>query len=461
MTVQLPLNEKLCQVKMASGEPCGRLISTNEKCIFHFSWTYQEYEEHKIFDEEFWKEVDRIEKNDTIKELDFSNFIFPNTISFEQHIFKKPVLFVNAKFDKKVQFLESNFNDIADFTGAEFCDEVNLLNAQFNKNAIFVSVRFRKKAIFIDVKFDQEANFDGAEFDDEASFYGTKFDEESDFNEAKFNKKADFITAEFNKAASFTDVQFCSKAFFNEVKFNNDVFFSGTEFMEEVSFRDTVFENKLQKIIFRFCRFHKPSDVKFQDVNLSNVSFLYTDITKVEFLNEKWAKKNGRLIVVDESIREGWITYDAIAQLYRRLRWNYEANYKFAEAGDFFIGEMEMRRRNVITRFRNENIRNIELWIKENFSLLGIFKHLSLYGESYIRPLIFAFIIIISYPLLMHWLFNASSVIQPDDFLYVDLRKSAASFFQMDSTYIVERIIGIPILGLSFIALKRKFERKR
>jgi hypothetical protein len=60
----------------------------------------------------------------------------------------------------------------------------------------------------------------------------------------------------------------------------------------------------------------------------------------------------------------------------------------------------------------------------------------------------------------MHWLFNAS-LPQSDDFLLTYLRKSAASFFQMESTYIGERIIGALLLGLLFIALKRQFERKK
>jgi hypothetical protein len=103
---------------------------------------------------------------------------------------------------------------------------------------------------------------------------------------------------------------------------------------------------------------------------------------------------------------------------------------------------------------------DIVLWFKRNFSFLGLYKHICLYGESYYRPAIWAIIIILSYPTLMHWLFNAS-LPQSDDFLLTYLRKSAASFFQMESTYIGERIIGALLLGLLFIALKRQFERKK
>ena len=186
-------------------------------------------------------------------------------------------------------------------------------------------------------------------------------------------------------------------------------------------------------------------------------------------VNEKTAKiiihlpKNLKVKHLPESriMENETITYDAVAQLYRRLRRNYENNYRFAEAGGFFIGEMEMRRLDVTARFKNKYIRKIELWLKRNFSLIGIYKHLSLYGESYIRPVVWGLIVIILYPLVMHWLFNPTLTIQPIDFLNTNVRNSLASFFQMDNTYIMERIIGIPILGLLFIALKRNFERKR
>jgi hypothetical protein len=197
----------------------------------------------------------------------------------------------------------------------------------------------------------------------------------------------------------------------------------------------------------------------FHNIDLGNVSFINTDISEVDFLNETWMKNKDRLVVLDEyRITEfERITYNEVAQLYRRLRRNYENNYKFAEAGDFFIGEMEMRRLDVTPRFKNENVKKIELLLKRNISLLGIYKLLSFYGESYFRPVICALIVIIFYPLTMHWLLNVSL---PDDFLTY-MRTSASSFFQMDNKYVGERIIGIIILGLLFIALKRKFERKR
>ena len=417
---------------------CGREVIRDEKCIFHLE--NKSEDEAKIFENEFWAEFERMEKNNDIKELHFDYFIFPNPITFFSNIFEKPIFFTGAQFRKKANFCESIFKNEADFSGAEF-----------GKGAYFSEVKFSSEVYFSDTEFSDEVDFIRAEFIEKVDFYQAQFRNRAHFSEAKFNGKADFSWAEFGKGA-----------YFSQAQFNNETKFYMSTFMGEVRFISTIFNNG-SFINFEHSKFNKPKDVRFYNINLSCVSFLYVDISEVEFLNEKWETKNGRFIVVDESksIENKSITYDAVAQLYRRLRRNYENNYRFAEAGGFFIGEMEMRRLDVTARFKNKYIRKIELWLKRNFSLIGIYKHLSLYGESYIRPVVWGLIVIILYPLVMHWLFNPTLTIQPIDFLNTNVRNSLASFFQMDNTYIMERIIGIPILGLLFIALKRNFERKR
>lgn len=536
----ITLSDKICKVKLASGKSCGRHTFRDDvKCIFHHE-NKSGTVEAKIFENRFWEELRRMETDENIKDLDFTGFIFPISISFHEHVFKKPVFFVKvrfneeaifsgAQFNNEVNFSEAQFNNKSYFIGTQFNNKADFMEARFNNRVIF-SGAFNNRAIFSGAQFNKanfsgtkfnEAIFSGAQFNNEASFSEARFDsayfthaqfnradfsktqfdnmvyfykaqfngaadlsrvqfgngadfsdaefiEEADFRWAKFGNRADFSRVQFGNGAYFSQAQFSDEAnfswaefdngaYFSEAQFNNKTKFYMSTFMDEVRFIWTKFNNE-SFINFEYSKFHKPKDVRFQNVNLSNISFLYTDITEVEFLNEEWAKKNGRLTAVDESriMEDENITYEAVAQLYRRLRRNYEDNYRFAEAGNFFIGEMEMRRLDVTARFRNEKVKKIELWFKRNFSLLGIYKHLSFYGESYIRPAIYAFIVIISYPMLMHWLINSSL---PDDSTY--MRTSAASFFQMDNKYVGERLIGIPILGLLFIALKRRFERKR
>lgn len=446
--------DEICQVLMSNGKPCGRRkYKDNKKCILHLE--NKSDEEAKIFEIVFWEELNKMEKDNDIKELDFKDFIFNNSINFDGHFFEKSVIFEGAQFNNKVSFIHAKFNNDAAFSSAKFDNEVSFWGTQFN-NIVY----------FLDTKFNNVTSFVGAQFNNEADFLHAEFNNRADFLRAQFNNKVCFDIAKFNNEAVFQSTKFNNKAYFSGTEFNNIASFELSEFQDEVFFYCIKFSSSGKGIIYlNNVKFLDPKHTIFQNIDLSNVSFLNTDVTEVEFLDEKWARKNGRLAVVDETNigRYGSTTYGAVAQLYRRLRRNYEINYRFAEAGEFFIGEMEMRRRDVNTSVKSERIRNIVLRLKRNFSLLGLYKLLSLYGESYKLPIIWAFIVIVSYPILMNWLFNVS-LPQSDDFLYTYLRTSASSFFQMDSTYsayIGERILGFLIIGLLFIALKRKFERKK
>lgn len=403
---------------------CGRPIIKGDKCIFHLE--NKTKEEAKIFEKIFLIEFEKMEKNDKV--LHFDNFIFPDSIEFNRKIFEKSISFKGAHFIKKVDFSNFIFKYKADFTEVEFHDEADFSEAEFDNEADFWKAQFIKKSNFTWAIFNKNVYFNNAIFCDEVDFGMAKFGNEVIFSETQFDKKADFYWSTFK-----------SDCLFMTIKYNNESF-----------------------INFRYCKLLKPECVRFHNINLNIFSFLGTDVTEVEFSIEEWAKGDGgRSIVLDESkLKDNDTTHNAVAQLYRRLRRNYEDNYRFAEAGDFFIGEMEMRRLDINAQFKNKNeiLKRIEL-LPELF-ILNIYKYFSLYGESYFRPAILGFIIIISYPMLMYRLFDVS-LPKSDYFLYDYLRTSYTSFFQMDITYRGERIIGILILGLLFIALKRKFERKK
>lgn len=71
------------QVEMMAGKCpiCGRQLHKDKnKCIFHLENKSDEYA--KIFEIEFWKELERMEGDEDIRRLDFSSFIFPTRIEF-------------------------------------------------------------------------------------------------------------------------------------------------------------------------------------------------------------------------------------------------------------------------------------------------------------------------------------------------------------------------------------------
>jgi hypothetical protein len=95
--------------------------------------------------------------------------------------------------------------------------------------------------------------------------------------------------------------------------------------------------------------------------------------------------------------------YVVIAELYQRLKKNYDERKDYWTAGDFHYGEMEMQRLAVpapgsIARFlhwllagrfgvTSKGLDAIRRWWHQQFSLVAWYKRASEYGEDYIRPL--------------------------------------------------------------------------
>ena len=75
------------------------------------------------------------------------------------------------------------------------------------------------------------------------------------------------------------------------------------------------------------------------------------------------------------------ITYEVAAEVYRRLRRNFENRLSYAEAGDFHIGEMEMRR----LGFKEKGWKRIFNW---TYIFLQAYRWAGGYGERIRNPVI-------------------------------------------------------------------------
>jgi len=177
--------------------------------------------------------------------------------------------------------------------------------------------------------------------------------------------------------------------------------------------------------------FHK---VTFDIENLSNVSFMNTDLTGVRFSdNARWGGKKvkeDRFKIVDERLLEEEIKENdghttnkdfnlgSIKAVYRNLRENYEYRMRYDEAGQFFIREMELKRMYREVPLLKEEVENSSLGIKQNnwfrrnlFSLTGWYYHLSRYGESIWRPTVAGIVIVFLSTLF--WLMQSNPIVEP------------------------------------------------
>ena len=111
------------------------------------------------------------------------------------------------------------------------------------------------------------------------------------------------------------------------------------------------------KTEFHYALFEGKEKVIFEIENVSNVSFMNTDITGVRFRDKaRWGigeekAKEDRFKIRDERLlekevkeKDGHTIKDfnlgSIKAVYRSLRENYEYRMRYDEAGQFFIREM-------------------------------------------------------------------------------------------------------------------------
>ncbi len=338
--------------------------------------------------------------------------------SFTNFHFEKSVDFSEAKFAEGADFFRAKFAEGADFYKAQFAEYANFSAAQFTEEAIFYNTQFTKEATFYETRFTKEANFSEAQFAEYANFSAANFTKEATFSEAKFTKSADFSEAKFAERADFSKTYVKNDAAFTKALFKEVVFYK-TQFADKADFSEiqSTLEKTYPRLDFHNVQFDVPEHIAFLKDNLSEVSFVGTDITRVKFgedtiWGDKFKIREEREI--ENQLKTTNIATDIqlgdVLAVYRNLRENYEFRMRYDEAGEFFIREMGMKRRYQTLNSRSKkNIFRLKWWIKEislleekniigvgqndwvsrNISLTGLYYHLSRYGQSFSRPALF------------------------------------------------------------------------
>jgi uncharacterized protein YjbI with pentapeptide repeats len=388
--------------------PCGRDAVRDDRCIFHLE--NKTRVENGVFARELATELEKLQKMDQ-PETDLGRFVFSTPVVFANQVFPRHIRFVRAVFEK-------------------------------------------------------EARFSGAVFKGEAHFSGATFQGEADFAGTTFEKGAGFHRAVFERDARFSKATFKGGAHFNATEFAKVALFSSTTFKREAEFYKTKFNGMTY---FRRARFLIPQSVVFDICDLSKVSFLHSEtISEVSFRQVKWRIKGNRSAIVDEDRigkKDRRATYSSVADVYRRLRRSYESRLRYAEAGEFFKSEMEMKRMAIAPDLRDQSRgRRVLNRLRRNFSAIAIYKLLSLYGESWTRVAIWIVISIALFAVARTM--NQSIFTHCYSQVYAHFRenivRSVFVFFQLrsdDLLDVLERVWSGLLLGLTYIALRRQLER--
>jgi uncharacterized protein YjbI with pentapeptide repeats len=516
-----------------------------EKCIFH-----AETKDPKDFEKAFNQALKAMEKQGKFDfigfifpEIDFSEKIFSKPTNFVGATFQAETVFEQAIFKKTVSFIGTKFQrQSADFTGTSFKGEVFFLNTVFF-NTLFIGATFEEFVLFDEVEFKDEVLFDRAKFQKGVSFRNTAFRRLANFqgttfkvlgllvSGTTFQDKANFQSIFQGEAlfdgVTFLNVSFSGAFFYGKTRFVNCVFvgsakFNGVllatdesvlEFIGDPSKPipdlqqfwkglDTTSKNELERLWEEKLNDIQDKLQKIMErrqISLRNVSFGDTDMQKVRFLNVEWNREGRslgplrieRIVIYDEKLLkdvEEPPNYEAVARIYWGLRRNYERNGRYAEAGDFYISEMEMRRLQIappppkqktqkdessgrisIFRIVCEGVRwsifSYGWWRRNLFSPLAIYKYLSLYGESYTLAGLWILGTIFLFTFLRTLL---PPKLPPQggpspDILDNPLTRSILALFQLrgeETIDNIERIIGAILTGNLFIALRRRLERR-
>jgi len=438
---------------------CTKKAVKDGFCIFHHPNCWKEYPV-KVANEFYKKVESAIQNNEKLLCIGFNLPELTLRMKFE-----KPVYFNSSGFHGKTDFQGAAFNracfqratfNKAFFRGATFKQELDFNKSTFNA-AYFSKATFGRanfcntifgKAVFKEAIFN-EAYFANATFN-EAYFTGAKFNEKADFRRARFNI-ADFIYATFGKA------DFVSTEFNEEVCFNNATFSQAYFFALRRKRENSIYGND-PILKFKSVDFCNPEEAHFDYFDLSNTSFAYTDVSRVD-IGERIQWKTNEKMYDERLADEGKLPYGKVATVYRRLRQNLESKMRYTEAGRFFTGEMECKRKDV------ENKNHVLKWLRTNvFSTLAWYKYFSNYGESYQRLIPW----IIGTPFLAAFLTtllqtSLSSLAQFTTDFQQNLRNYIFAFFQLKTDNTIElaiRILSLLLMGQLYIALRRQFERK-
>jgi len=321
----------------------------------------------------------------------FSNTCFKNKVNFSESIFNEANF--NDSSMNRAQFLGTKFQIAdfglakmvdSDFFGAIFEQSVSFIGAELN-GCKFPNAKFQNIATFTGAKLNKtnfpKCNFNKVNFDNASLqvvvLQNTIFLDNATFTSSEL-EKVDFFKANFKKDIIFTDsnlreVTFSEASIHGLANFVKATLHEGVKFkkleINRADFTDAKFEGRT---FFHDVLFNNQDKVIFDVHDLSKVSFMNTNVTKVRFGEKvRWAGENGFMIIDEETLNDSTDEkkLESIIATYRMLKKNYEDRYRFEEANKFLAREIELKKK-YIKEGTPLNITELELLEKKLSKLI-------------------------------------------------------------------------------------------
>src|SRR5208337_1447020 len=396
--------------------------------------------------------------------VEFAGSSFAGEAGFDAVDFADRADFTLARFEGTATWREAHFGKDANFGGARFLLGADFVRARFGKRALFALAAFQGSAGFDDATFESDAMFGCSRFTEAPRFERATFAETAEFVDAVFEMGASFMMATFAGVAQFRRAEFVKTATFYAAVFAEDADFTWCTFKEHVDFGSAIFKQAahFRRTVFRrdppsgdrsagpvftLAFFENPHAVVFYGSYLGQGVLLQCDVSRVTFSEVEWRlRPSGKRMVFEEMAELGPLyfqvplepregspderNYALIAELYQQLKKNYDDRRDYWTAGDFHYGEMEMKRlawprltwlawleAKLAGRPRlrklgercgklqsNAWLLSKVRWWHQWFGLAAWYRRFSDYGESWGKPLVWLFAVLVLfaalYPLL-------------------------------------------------------------
>ena len=458
--------------------------------------------------------------------IDLSHAVFPEDITFKTVTFESVVLFDSAVFEGNCHFLNSIFDGETVFSNCRFKGIAAFLSVLFDRKVHFSRAEFSGYTVFREVKFLHNVYFTNTFFNGETTFVLILIKEKGDFSGSTFEKRTLFervlkdiemegyATSFFNvkklKVAVVDDipeVEFkkvqlgaASKIEFNNTNLSRFSFANtyGLEDPSRTSFVDvnwrprgrrkrkvvgdekTLREREWQKKILRsfilnLIRPYSNLIKYYEGLPKEEKKYLFNVFVGVGIKQLPPKRKDVWRKLVnyyrEEIVRDIISAAEALGEVYRRLRINFEMRLAYEAASDFHIGQMETLLKNPAT----SKFKKLFLWW---------YKWISNFGESVSRPLwwftglwllfaVFWFFEGFEYNgRTVNYDFIWPSVVSPTLETVKDIGKSLLFSFKTFLTlpYLqervasqalgaVQRLAGVSVIALFILALRRAFRR--
>ena len=393
---------------------CGNPAYRDGLCKFHLDGYLNKRTASELRDM-FWRQHDRTAEGDTVncsgyilpslvqgggprtarRRLCLDNAVFgPNGADFSEITFEEPASFKDAVFAKGANFHRCVFEKGADFSRAKFLGDAKFEGSRFSDYSRFAMATFDRASF--DWARIAAVDFGKSAFKKAASFYESEFTAAADFRHATFRRESDFTGSNFDAAADFRHATFRRESDFTGSNFDAAADFEGAAFVGPMHFRGV--------------RAKCPAMIKF-DGNVSNVSFLDTDLKEITFgsritwspraagrsgsgraatrrvgrsiWNKKWRVYDEK--TAEEKTHDRALNVENLKNVYRDMRDNFDRRLAYGVSGGLFVREMEVER-----KYENDDkgrVRKKHL-VRRILTWHAAYNLLSEYGQSLGRPML-------------------------------------------------------------------------